>query len=140
MGLFVDLEMYHQVLGLSRWSGCFAREQFVSVIASIRKKLVSLAGIALVVNQVLLGTPWHIASCWCFSQACIKKLQRLIRFLWVGSGGTTDMRRVSWDSIIGAWHEGGLEIIDLSKLIVKGLTPGDHPWKCLLQGAGGRCR
>lgn len=39
----------------------------------------SLAGRAMVVNQKLLASAWYVASCWCFSRACIKKLRRVIR-------------------------------------------------------------
>ena len=75
-------------------------QQFLSVLDSIRRKLafrstakLSLAGQALVVNQVLLATAWYVASCWCFSRACVAKLRRMVRdFLWSRGDGLRDTR------------------------------------------------
>lgn len=96
-------------------------QQYSPVFSSIRKKLVywsscnlSLAGRALVANQVLLATTWYIASCWLLHSGILKQLSRLIRnFLWSASDGTQDTRaRVKWSTVIMAKSEGGLRIID----------------------------
>ncbi|MCO5560919.1 hypothetical protein L7F22_014539 [Adiantum nelumboides] len=122
------------------------RQQFEPVLASIRRKLchwssmhLSLAGRALVVNQVLLATAWFTTSCWTLYPQALSCLRRLVRnFLWGGSDGTRDTRtRVSWRTVILPKQEGGLGIIDpemqsatlLSKLIVRGLYLGEEPWK-----------
>ena len=69
----------------------------------------SLAGQALVVNQVLLATAWYVASCWCFSRSCVAQLRRMVRnFLWSGGDGLRDTRAVILPQV-----ERGLGIIDL---------------------------
>ena len=127
-------------------------QQFAPVLVSIRKKLchwsschLSLAGRALVVNQVLLATAWYIASCWMLHPGVISRLRRLVRnYLWAGSDGTQDTRaRVAWHTYILPRAEGGLGIIDLeiqsraliSKCIIRGLFPGNEPWKAFLRHA-----
>ena len=124
-------------------------QQFLPVLASIRRKLafwstarLSLAGRALVVNQVLLATAWYVASCWCFSRSCVAQLRRLVRnFLWCGSDGSGTTRApVAWQTVILPQAEGGLGVIDLKlqsqallgKLVIRGLTPGGQTWKLLL--------
>lgn len=67
----------------------------------------------------------------------IAQLRRLVRnFLWSGTDGTRDTRaRVRWQTVILPCEEGGLGIIDpeiqsralISKLLVRGLFPGDEP-------------
>ena len=59
-------------------------QQFEPVLASIRRKLchwsqahLSLAGRALVVNQVLLATAWYVAACWMLHDRVIGQLRRL---------------------------------------------------------------
>ncbi|MCO5580302.1 hypothetical protein L7F22_034168 [Adiantum nelumboides] len=125
-------------------------QQFSLVMQSMRRKLcywsslhLSLAGRALVANQVLLASTWYVASCWTFNGGVMLQLKLLIRnFLFGGSYGTHDTRvRVSWSTVIMLTSEGGLGIIDremqsralLTKLIVRGLFPGNEPWKMLLQ-------
>lgn len=58
-------------LGFQIDLGVTPAQQFGLVLASIRKKLshwsschLSLAGGALVVNQVVLATAWYVTSCW----------------------------------------------------------------------------
>ncbi|MCO5568355.1 hypothetical protein L7F22_022054 [Adiantum nelumboides] len=67
------------------------RQQFEPVLASIRRKLchwasmhLSLAGRALVVNQVLLATAWLTTSCWTLYPQALSRLRRLVRnfFRW----------------------------------------------------------
>lgn len=131
-------------------------QQFDPVLASIRRKLchwwamhLSLAGRALVVNQVLLATAWFITSCWMLQPRVSSQLKRLVRnFLWAGSDGTRDTRaRVRWSTVILPLEEGGLGIINpeiqsralISKLIVRGLFPGNEPWKAFLRSAVTEC-
>ncbi|MCO5605745.1 hypothetical protein L7F22_059929 [Adiantum nelumboides] len=132
------------------------RQQFEPVLASIRRKLrhwasmhLSLAGRALVVNQVLLATAWFTTSCWTLYPQALSRLWRLVRnFLWGGSDGTRDTRtRVAWRTVILPRQERGLGIIDaemqsaalLSKLIVRGLYPGEEPWKQFMLYGLSRC-
>ena len=71
----------------------------------------------------------------------MRQVRRLIHnFLWSGQDGTTDTRaRVRWETIIQPIAEGGLGLIDpemqcralLTKLIVRGLFPGNETWKLL---------
>ena len=127
-----------------------AEQQFQPVLLSLRRKLchyssqnLSLAGRALVANQVLLASVWYIASCWMMHSGMMKQVRRLIRnFLWGGSDGTTDTRaRVRWSTIILPREDGGLGIIDpemqckalLTKFIVRGLFPGNETWKLMLR-------
>lgn len=65
-------------------------------------------------------------------------------FFWSGSDGSIDTRaRVRWSTLILPRSEGGLAIIDpeiqiralLSKLIVRGLFPGNEPWKKFFSAA-----
>ncbi|MCO5559779.1 hypothetical protein L7F22_013383 [Adiantum nelumboides] len=125
-------------------------QQFSSVMQSMRRKLsywstqhLSLAGRALVANQVLLASAWYVASCWTLHGGVMRQLRQLIKnFLYGGSDGTHDTRaRVCWSTVIMQTSQGGLGIIDpemqsralLTKLIVRGLFPGNEPWKMLLQ-------
>ncbi|MCO5591071.1 hypothetical protein L7F22_045048 [Adiantum nelumboides] len=133
-----------------------SRQQFEPVLASIRRKLcnwasmhLSLAGRALVVNQVLLARVWFTTSCWTLYSRALSRLRCLVRnFLWGGSDGTRDTRpQVSWRTVILPRQEGGLGIIDpemqsaalLSKLIVRGLYPGEEPWKQFMLHGLSRC-
>ncbi|MCO5568565.1 hypothetical protein L7F22_022264 [Adiantum nelumboides] len=100
---------------------------------------------ALVANQVLLASAWYVASCWTLHGGVMRQLRRLIRIFLLGaSDGTHDTRaRVRWSTVIIPTSYGGLGIIDpemhsralLTKLIVKGLFPGNEPWKMLLQSS-----
>ncbi|MCO5550636.1 hypothetical protein L7F22_004125 [Adiantum nelumboides] len=109
----------------------------------------SLAGRALVVNQVLLATTWFTTSCWTLYPQALSRLRRLVRnFLWGGLDGTRDTRpRVSWRTVILPRQEGGLGIIDpemqsaalLSKLIVRGLYPREESWKQFMLHGLSRC-
>ncbi|MCO5549154.1 hypothetical protein L7F22_002620 [Adiantum nelumboides] len=125
-------------------------QQFSSIMQSMRRKLcywstqhLSLAGRALVANQVLLASAWYVASCWTLHGGVMRQLRRLIRnFLYEGLDGTHDTRaRVRWSTVIMPTSQGGLGIIDpemqsralLTKLIVRGLFPGNEPCKMLLQ-------
>ncbi|MCO5551035.1 hypothetical protein L7F22_004531 [Adiantum nelumboides] len=132
------------------------RQQFEPVLASIWRKLchwasmhLSLAGKALVVNQVLLATAWFTTSCWTLYPQTLSRLRHLVcNFLWGGSDGTRDTRaRVAWHTVILPKEEGGLGIIDpemqsaalLSKLIVRGLYLGEDPWKQFMLHGLSRC-
>ena len=95
--------------------------QFEQVLVSIHRKLchwssrhLSLAGRALIVNQVLLATAWFTASCSMVFPRAMKRLRRLVRnFLWSGCDGLRDTRPlVAWRTIILPHDEGGLGIID----------------------------
>ncbi|MCO5552845.1 hypothetical protein L7F22_006363 [Adiantum nelumboides] len=126
------------------------KQQFSPVMQSMRRKLcywstrhLYMAGRALVANQVLLASAWYVASCWTLHSGVMLQLRCLIRnFLFGGSDGTLDTRaRVRWSTVILPTSQGSLGIIDremesralLTKLIVRGLFPGNEPWKMLLQ-------
>ncbi|MCO5571416.1 hypothetical protein L7F22_025156 [Adiantum nelumboides] len=122
-------------------------QQLSPLMQSMRRKLcywssqhLSLAGRALVANQALLASAWYVASCWTLHGGVMRQLIR--NFLFGGLDGTHDTRaRVCWSTIIMPTSQGGLGIIDpdmqsralLTKLIVRGLFPGNEPWKILLQ-------
>ncbi|MCO5583112.1 hypothetical protein L7F22_037020 [Adiantum nelumboides] len=127
-------------------------QQFSPVMQAIRRKLcywstrhLSMAGRALVANQVLLASAWYVASCWTMHGGVMLQLRRLIRnFLFGGSDGSFDTRpRGRWSTCILPTSQGGLGIIDLeirrrallTKVIVRGLFPGNEPWTMLLQSA-----
>ena len=144
-----------------RYLGCqigidlTAEQQIAPLLLSIRKKLLhwssahlTFAGRVVVSNQVLLATMWYITSCWIFSSSCISQVQRLIRnFLWSGGDGRPARAKVSWSVISLPTACGGLGIVDpacqsralLGKLIVRGLMPGEEPWKELLLYRIQRC-
>lgn len=61
--------------------------------------------------------------------------------MWSGGDSSVDTRvRVSWDTVTLPTAQGGLGILDpkrqsralLVKLLVRGLTPGEQPWKLFL--------
>ncbi|MCO5583111.1 hypothetical protein L7F22_037019 [Adiantum nelumboides] len=127
-------------------------QQFSLVMQSMRRKLcywstrhLSMAGRVLVANQVLLTSAWYVASCWTMHGGVMLQLRRLIRnFLFGGSDGSFDTRpRGRWSTFILPTSQGGLGIIDLeirrhallTKVIVRGLFPGNEPWTMLLQSA-----
>ncbi|MCO5609834.1 hypothetical protein L7F22_064066 [Adiantum nelumboides] len=101
---------FHVGMEVSLW------QQFEPVLASIRRKLchwasmhLSLAGRALVVNQVLLATAWFTTSCWTLYPQALSRLRCLVRnFLWGGSDGARDTRPwISWCTVILPRQEGG---------------------------------
>ncbi|MCO5586861.1 hypothetical protein L7F22_040806 [Adiantum nelumboides] len=125
-------------------------EQQSPVMQSTRRKLcywstqhLSLAGRALMANQVLLASAWYVASCWKLHGGVMRQLRQLIgNFLYGGSDGAHDTRaRVRLSTVIMPTSLGGLGITDpemqsralLTKLIVRGLFPSNEPWKILLQ-------
>ena len=101
----------------------------------------SLAGLVVLANNVLLSTMWHIASCWVFSKSLIMHVRHLIRnYLWSGKQGGDAYAKVAWEIIKRPKSKGGLDIVDLVdhcqallvKLIVRGLLPSNQVWKSLL--------
>ena len=122
--------------------------QVAPLLLSLRQKLLlwssaklSFAGRVIVANQVLLASTWYVLSCWIFSKSCILKIRRLIRnFLWSGKTEGNARSKVKWDVITLPRSKGGLGIIDpvdqsralLSKLLIRGFTPGKEIWKILL--------
>jgi hypothetical protein len=67
--------------------------------------------------------------------------------IW-GGKATSAREKVKWDTLALLTTKGGLGIIDpqtqsealLAKLLVKGLAPGDEPWKDLLRHKVDRVR
>ena len=122
--------------------------QIAPLLLTIRRKLLywcsvklSLAGHAIIVNQVLLSTMWCILSCWIFSKPCINQVRRLIRnYLWSGKIVDRARANVAWTTITMPKSAGGLGIIDpahqskalLAKLVVRSLLPMDEIWKKML--------
>ena len=125
------------------------------LLLTLRKKLflwghakLSLAGRVVVANHVLLATVWYIASSWLFSKSCIGQIRRLVRnFIWAGEDRCHIRAKVAWSTLIAPKIHGGLGIIDpmdqcmalLTKFIVRGLLPGNAPWKQLLKQRLYRC-
>ena len=132
-----------------RYLGCqiglelTAEQQIAPLLLSIRRKLIfwssarlSLAGRALVANQVLLATMWYVTSCWIFSSSCISQIQRLIRnFLWSGKNGDATRAKIAWPVITLPTSHGGLGIVDpacqsralIGKFVVHSLLLGAKP-------------
>jgi hypothetical protein len=103
--------------------------------------MLSLAGRILVANQVLLASIWYLTTCWnpnlrmcCHVRGVIKN------FIWGGKDAPT-RAKVKWDTLAFPTAQGGLGVTDpksqsealLTKLLVKGLAPGEEPWKELVR-------
>ena len=138
-----------------RYLGCqiglelTAEQQIAPLLLSIKRKLIfwssarlSLAGRAVVANQVLLATMWYVTSCWIFSSSCISQIQRLIRnFLWSGKNGDATRAKIAWPVITLPTSHGGLGIVDpacqsralIGKFVVRNLLPSVEPWKEFLR-------
>ncbi|MCO5608977.1 hypothetical protein L7F22_063196 [Adiantum nelumboides] len=138
----LDPELYRSLLFLKVGLDVSPEQQFSPVMQFMRRKLcnwfsqhLSLAGRALVTNQVLLASAWYVASYWTLPGEVMRQLRRLIRnFLFGGSDGTHDARaRVPWSTVTLPTSQGGLGIVDLekqspalhTKLIVRGLFPSN---------------
>jgi len=136
-------------LGFPLGSKIPTEQRFNSALQSLKNKLaywgttkLSLASRVLIANQVLLASIWFLASCWALHIDTLKQIKSLIRnFAWSGENGKRCCRaKVEWDSLIQPKHEGGIKLIDpttqmqalLVKLLVRGLTPGNAPWKTLI--------
>ncbi|MCO5600802.1 hypothetical protein L7F22_054918 [Adiantum nelumboides] len=127
------------------------RQQFEPVLASIRRKLchwasmhLSLAGRALVVNQVLLAIAWFTTSCWTLYPWALSRLRCLVRnFLW---GGSDESEQGIFDQVLHGtldfttdpWPQ----ISDCAKDLISNMLNRDpkkrftahevlcHPWIC----------
>lgn len=91
------------------------------ILDSIHRKLafwsgakLSLAGRALVVNQVLLATTWYMASYGVFCKPMLHNYDgRFAIFFGLGMMRTDDTKaQVAWQTIIQPKSAGGLGIID----------------------------
>lgn len=118
------------------------------LIKKIAKKLeywatmkLSLAGRAIIINQVLLSTLWFFISVWGESSKALCKIRSSLRnFLWAGK----DQRactRVAWNVCCKKKIEGGLSLVDpelakinmLCKWIVYALEPGKANLQIMLR-------
>ncbi len=104
-------------------------------------KNLSLAGRIQVGNQVLLASMWYMAACWNPNPRMCSQVRGVIRnFIW-GGKATPARAKVKWETLTLPISKGGLDIIDpktqfealLAKLLVRGLAPGDEPWKELIR-------
>ncbi len=103
--------------------------------------MLSLASRMLVANQVLLALIWYLAACWNPNPRMCCQVRGVIRnFIWGGKDAPA-RAKVKWDTLALPTAQGGLEVTDpksqsealLAKLFVRGLTPGDEPWKELVR-------
>ncbi len=103
--------------------------------------LLSLAGRILVSNQVLLASMWYLAACWNPNPRMTSQIRGVIRnFIWGGKDAPA-RAKVKWETLILPAAQGGLGIIDpkaqcealLAKLLIRGLSPGEEPWKEFIQ-------
>jgi len=103
--------------------------------------MLSLAGRILVANQVLLTSIWYLAACWNPNPRMCCQVRRVIRnFIWGGKDAPT-RAKVKWDTLVLLIAQGGLGVTDpksqskalLAKLLVRGLAPGNKPWKELIR-------
>jgi hypothetical protein len=101
----------------------------------------SLTRRILVANQVLLASMWYLAACWNPNPRMCSQVRGVVRnFIW-GGKATPAPVKVKWDTLALPSPQGGLGIINpktlsealLAKLLVKGLAPGEEPWKKLVR-------
>jgi len=94
-----------------------------------------------VANQVLLASMWYMAACWNPNpRMCCQVLGVVRNFIWGGKDAPA-RAKVKWDTLALPTAQGGLGIIDpktqskalLAKFLVRGLTPGEEPWKELVR-------
>ena len=106
------------------------------------KHRLSLAGRILVVNQVILGSIWYIATCATTSSTAIAKITALVRdYVWSGKFDHKTRARIRWASAILPITQGGMQVLDpttqiqalLTKNLVRGMQPGTEPWKVFIQ-------
>ena len=117
-------------------------QQIRGKLAIWTPKPLSMAARILVSNQVILASIWYLASCTNISQGTLKKAKALVRnYIWSGNPDKKCRARVAWDSAILPVTHGGIKVFDpeaqanalLAKMIIRGLAPGNEPWKALLQ-------
>jgi hypothetical protein len=101
----------------------------------------SLAGRILVANQVLLTSIWYLAACCNPNPKMCCQVRGVIRnFIW-GDKDAPARAKVKWETLALPTAQGGLGVTDpklqsealLAKLMVRGLAPGDEPWKELIR-------
>ena len=126
-----------------------ANARYASLMEMLRRKLrywsshhLSLAGRAMVVNQVLLASLWYVAACWCGTKKQLDQIRSLVRnYLWGGADGERrSPARVAWATVIAPKSEGGLGILDvelqvqalLAKWVTRCLRPGGGKWRAIL--------
>lgn len=119
------------------------------LLTSIKKKLrswavktVSQAGRVVIINQVFLTTCWYMAACCGLSKKTCDILRGLmIHYLWTGKDEGKCATRMKWNACLLPHMEGGINLIDpylqtqalLTKLMVRGLAPGNESWKKLMR-------
>jgi hypothetical protein len=103
--------------------------------------MLSLVGKILVANQVLLISIWYLAACWSPNPRMCCQVRGVIRnFIWGGKDAPA-RAKVKWDTLALPIAQGGLGVTDpkshskvlLTKLFIRGLTPGGEPWKELVR-------
>jgi hypothetical protein len=105
------------------------------------KMKLSLAGRAVICNQVLLSTLWFFITVWGGSNKILGKVKGAIRnYLWSGKEQLT-RTRVSWRECCLKKKEGGLGLVDpeaaktslLCKWVVKAMEPGESNLQLMLR-------
>ena len=101
----------------------------------------SLAGRAVICNQVLLSILWFFITVWGGSNKILSKIRGAIRnYLWSGKEQLT-RTRVSWRECCMKKKYGGLGLVNpevaktslLSKWIVKAMEPGESNLQLMLR-------
>ncbi len=101
----------------------------------------SLTGRILVANQVLLTSMWYLAASWNPNPRMCSQVRGVVRnFIWGGKAVPT-RAKVKWDTLALSPLQRSFGIIDpktqfealLAKLLVRGLAPGEEPWKKLVR-------
>jgi len=98
-------------------------------------------GRILVANQVFLASTWYRVACWNPNPHMCAQVRGIIRnYIWSGKDAPAQAK-VRWDTLVLPASQGGLGIIDpksqseafLAKLLIRGLAPGEEPWKELIK-------
>jgi hypothetical protein len=101
----------------------------------------SLAGRAVIYNQVLLSTLWFFITVWGGFNKILSKIRGTIRnYLWSGKEHLTRLR-VCWRECCMKKKYGGLGLVDpevvktsvLTKWIVKAMEPGESNLQLILR-------
>ena len=101
----------------------------------------SLAGRAIICNQVLLSTLWFFITVWGGSNKILRRIRGAIRnYLWSGKEQLT-RTRVSWGECCLKKKKGGLGLVDpevaktslLCKWVVKAMEPGESNLQLMLR-------
>ena len=123
------------------------KEKDTKMLSQIRKHIqrwsvnkLSLAGMIMVSNQVVLSSIWYLASCTDLYGKSLKLAKAAVRnYMW--SGKKDSRARVKWSTTVLPIVRGGVKILDpewqasalLVKVLIRGMSVGYEPWKALVR-------